>query len=250
MNETVSFQVGGYGYLPGSLHRSRGVAAAPGHRIVHARLRRSAPMAHGFARIAEHLEREGRPLAALCACELRAPAQYSDAGYRAFDDLYGRILQDWNLIEDGHTPVARSIACPVLDAPAEPAVFGFAYTVAADDPRPSAFVSAVSEAPHRLENGEVRAVAQGDTSIEGMRQKARFVADELRRALEALGLDLDDGFSAVQIYTAEPVQPLIADVLAPAGLAANGLMWHFSRPPVEGLSFAMDGRVVEIERLV
>src|SRR5690349_5356043 len=67
---TAIFAPGGYRYIPAVFQYSGGVVAQPGHEIVRVRFRRPAPLAAGFARIAEVIRTAGRPLTAFCACEL------------------------------------------------------------------------------------------------------------------------------------------------------------------------------------
>ena len=42
----------------------------------------------------------GRPLTALCACELRSPAPFTEAGFRAFNKVYVGTLAAWGLFEN------------------------------------------------------------------------------------------------------------------------------------------------------
>ena len=64
---------------------SGGVAAEPGFRIERARFARSVPLADGFDAIEAYLAGIGRSPTAFCACELRSPAQFTDAGFVAFN---------------------------------------------------------------------------------------------------------------------------------------------------------------------
>ncbi len=80
MTNVVTFTPGGYRFLEHAFQYSGGVAAEPGFAIERARLSRMLPLAQGFDAIEAHLKRRGRPPAAFCACELRSPAQFTDAG--------------------------------------------------------------------------------------------------------------------------------------------------------------------------
>ena len=42
----------------------------------------------------------------------------------------------------------------------------------------------------------------------------------------------------------------MAKEIAPRGAARSGVLWHFARPPVEGLAFEMDVRGVPVERVL
>ena len=86
MSSTIPFEAGGYAFIPGVFQYSAGVGALPGYRIDRVRFREPVPLGEGFARIAEEIERSGRPLASFCACELRSPAPFTEAGFRAFNE--------------------------------------------------------------------------------------------------------------------------------------------------------------------
>ena len=65
----------------------------------------------GFQKIATHLEQIGRPKTAFCACELRSPGQFTQAGFEAFNRNYSNTLRDWQIMEGNDNPVARSNVC-------------------------------------------------------------------------------------------------------------------------------------------
>jgi hypothetical protein len=71
----------------------------------------------------------GRPPAALCACELRSPAQFTDAGFVAFNRHYVERLAACGIFRDEVNPVARSNFCPEIDPPATPSFYALSYTV-------------------------------------------------------------------------------------------------------------------------
>jgi len=85
MAATIAFTAGGYAYIPGVFQYSAGVAALPGFRIERVRFGEPLALARGFDRIAAHLQAAGRPPTAFCACELRSPAPFSEAGFTAFN---------------------------------------------------------------------------------------------------------------------------------------------------------------------
>ena len=99
--------------------------------------------------------------------------------------------------------------------------------------------------------GAAGIVRHGDTSPDGMREKARFVMGIMQDRLRALGGDWNR-VTAIDIYTAEPIHGfLVEEILRPAGPAAiHGVRWFPSRPPIEGLEFEMDLRGVARELVV
>ena len=75
MIDKLVVQDGGFRHLPGSTRPfSTGVAALDGHVLTRVRLRVAPALAEGLAFAASFLAARGRPMAALAACELRAPA--------------------------------------------------------------------------------------------------------------------------------------------------------------------------------
>ncbi|MBK8007844.1 MAG: hypothetical protein IPK23_04895 [Rhizobiales bacterium] len=78
------------------------------------------------------LKKMGRPLAALCAVELRSPAPLSIDGFRDFNGPYAEVLQKWGLVDGQRNAVARSNVAPVINPPSEPGFFSFSITVPAD----------------------------------------------------------------------------------------------------------------------
>jgi hypothetical protein len=241
----LEFPQGGYRFLRGVFQYSAGVVAAPGFEIVRVRLMEEVALEDGFARIANHLREEGRPLTAFCACELRSPAPFTDAGFRAFNERYVARLGAWGLLERGDNPVARSNVCPEIAPPAAPCLHAFCFTVAAS--APATFV--VSGSGEAREGGALykdRTVRYGETSPGAMREKAGFVVGEMERRLAALGCDWR-ATTATQVYTVHDLKPFLADVILERGAARAGFVWHYCRPPVAGLEFEMDCRGVRRE---
>ena len=83
------------------------------------------------------------------------------------------------------------------------------------------------EAPEGKANYRDHIIRLGDTSVEGLREKARYVLGEMERRMRALGVRW-------------------ADVTATPG----GLTWHLARPPVVGIDFEMDVRGVAREIII
>jgi hypothetical protein len=248
---TTTFAPGGYRYIPGMFQYSGGVAAEPGFRIERVRFRQPVPLLQGFRRIEAIIAAAGRPMTSFCACELRSPEPFSEAGFIAFNQHYVGTLADWRVYDPATktNPVARSNVCPEINKPAEPSFHAFAYTVPAADAAPSFVVSGSGEAPEGRGSYGKFVVRPGDTSAEGMREKARAVLGEMERRMGLLGFGWRE-VTASQVYTVFSVDSFLADEIVRRGAAEHGISWHFCRPPVVGLDYEMDVRHVEVERVI
>jgi hypothetical protein len=246
---TVNFDAGAYRYVPGVFQYSAGVAAMPGHEIVRMRFRDPVPMKEGFARIEHIIGDAGRPLSSFCACELRSPAPFTEDEFKAFNEVYVGTLERWGLYRDGVNPIARSNVCPELAKPAEPMFHAFCFTRVAPDAAPSFVVAGSGEAPEGRGGYGEHTIRLGDTSQDGMRDKTRFVVAEMERRMALLGFAWPDT-TAVQVYTVHDFHPVLADEIIRKGAGANGLTWHYNRPPVVGLDFEMDCRGLRSEGLI
>ena len=243
MLTTQPFPAGGYRFMPYQFQYSGGVVAEPGFRIERARFARLLPLAQGFDAVEAHLARLGRPPTAFCACELRSPAQFSEAGFIAFNRRYVERLAKWGSFRDEVNPVARSNVCPEIDPPAEPSFYAFSYTVPSDGGGPpGGFVAAGSgEARDGAGGYAERIVALGDQSPAGMHAKARCVLDIMEARMAALGVGWAE-VTGTQLYTVFDIHSFLADEFVRRGATAGGLTWHYARPPVEGLDFEVDLR--------
>lgn len=247
MTATHVNQVGGYRYIKSAFQYSAGVAAEPGHQIERVRFPEVLPLTQGFRYIESHLKALGRPLQALCACELRSPAPFDEAGFAAFNRVYVGTLEAFGLFRDQTNPVARTNVCPEIDPPAGPGFHAFSYTVADEDQGSGGFIASGSgEAPEGQGSYLEHTIRLGDQSDEGMREKARWVCEEMERRMTALGFGWKDATST-QLYTVYNVHPFLADELVRRGAARAGLVWHYSRPPVAHLDYEMDVRAVRRE---
>jgi hypothetical protein len=249
MASTIQFAPGGYAYIPGVFQYSAGAVALPGFQIERVRFAEPVPLARGFARIAAHIKAAGRPLTAFCACELRSPAPFTEAGFIGFNRVYVGTLGEWGLFKDEINPVARSNVCPEIDPPAEPCFHAFAFTVEAASAPPSFAIAGSGEAPEGKGSYGDFIVARGDTSPAGMRRKARAVLGEMERRLVAVGAIWRDT-TAVQLYTVYDPHPFLGDELVRRGAMRHGVTWHFCRPPVVELDYEMDCRGVAVERVL
>ncbi|HET7718025.1 MAG TPA: hypothetical protein VFK86_20550 [Bauldia sp.] len=244
---TVDVPPGGYRFIPGVFQYSAGVAALDGFRIERAMFVSPLPLAAGFARIDAYLAAIGRPRAAFCACELRSPEPMSEAAFQSFNERYVATLSEWGIIRDGLNPVARSNVCPEVTPPAEPSFHAFSFTVPTSDTAASFVVAGSGEVPEGKANYRDHIVRPGDTSAAGLLAKATFVLDEMERRMSAIGFGWGD-VTATQVYSVRDIHPLLASVILPRGAAANGITWHYCRPPVAGLDFEMDCRGIAVER--
>jgi hypothetical protein len=244
---TRSFAPGGYRYIPAVFQYSGGVAAEPGYEIIRVTFRRPLPLAEGFRHAAAIMTGAGRPLTAFCACELRSPAPFTDAGFRAFNEVYVGTLRQWKIYDDANNPVARSNVCPELGKPAEPSLRAFAYTQPSKTTTPTFIVAGSGEAQEGRATYAEATIAPGDTSPSGIRAKADWVMGEMERRLAVLGATWAD-VSATQVYTVYDFHPAL-DMMVRRGAAAHGLTWHHCRPPVTGLDFEMDCRGIAEERV-
>jgi len=249
MAEPVVFSAGGYRFIPGVFQYSGGVAALAGHAIERVRFRAPVPLQQGFAQIERLIGQAGRPLTSFCACELRSPAQFSEQGFRAFNESYVVTLEKWGLFDGKLNPVARSNVCPLIDPPAEPSLHAFSFAVPATDAAPTFVIAGSGEAREGGASYRERIVRYRETSADAMREKARYVLGEMERRLAALGFTWRDT-TATQVYTVQDLHPFMADEIMRRGAARGGLTWHFARPPVEGLEYEMDCRAVGRERVI
>ena len=244
---TRLFAPRGYRFLPFAFQYSGGAVAEPGFVIERVRFRRLVPLADGFDAIEAHLARLGRPPTALCACELRSPAQFTEAGFIAFNRHYVERLAGWDIFRDEVNPVARTNVCPEIDPPETPSFHAFSYTVPGSD---GGFVVAGSGETRAGEGGYgERIVRLGDTSVEGLREKIRVVLAAMEERLGGLGLGWGD-VTATQLYTVCDPHPFLAEEIIRRGAMPAGLTWHYARPPVEGLEVEIDVRGVAREYVV
>jgi len=249
MTATLSAAAGGFRFIPGVYQYSAGVAAAPGYRLERVRFAEPLPMAEGFARIAAVLAAAGRPKQAFCACELRSPAPFTEAGFEAFNREYGSVLTDWGIFLDGKNPVARSNVCPELHKPPSPSFHAFTFTVEDANAAPSFLVAGSGESAEGKGTYRENTIALGDLSPAGLRLKAHWVLGEMERRMAALGFTWA-ATTGVQAYTVHDLHPFLADELVARGAARHGLTWQFCRPPVVDLEYEMDCRGMMTEHVL
>lgn len=246
---TQTFAPGNYRYIPGVFQYSGGVAAEPGFAIERVTFRRPVPLVAGFERAKAIIVQRGRPLTSFCACELRSPAPFTETGFRGFNEVYVETLAAWGIYDKAArtNPVARSNVCPEVAPPGEPSFHAFSFTVPATDKAGTFVVAGSGEAREGGATYAERSVRPGDTSPEGLHEKAAFVLGEMERRLAQLGFAWKDT-TASQLYTVYDIHPFLAEAIVARGAARHGLTWHFCRPPVQGLDYEMDCRGIVSER--
>ncbi len=247
MSGTVDRQ--GYCYIPGPFQYSAGVGALPGFAIERVRFASLVPLADGFRRIETFLHDAGLPVTAFCACELRSPAPFTDAGFIAFNRDYVGTLERWGIVANDRNPVARSNVCPEIDPPTVPGFHAFCYVTPAAD-APGAFVIAGSgESQEGTGPYRDKTIRYGETSPDAIADKGRYVLGVMEKRLAAFGRAWDST-TAVQVYTVHDLYPFLKTEIVARGAARHGLTWQFCRPPVIGLEYEMDCRGVAIERVI
>ncbi len=242
------FEPGGYRFIKGPFQYSGGVSALAGHEIVRTRFMKPLPIAEGFARIEKLLGAAGRPLTAFCACELRSPEPFTDAGFRGFNEGYVETLKKWGIYDGRLNPAARSNVCPEIDPPAEPVFHAFSYTVPAQNALPTFVIAGSGEAREGPGRYAERTIRYGDTSAEGMAEKAAFVHDVMEHRMKLMEHDWSQT-TATQVYTVYDLHPFFGEDIVRRGAARAGLTWHLCRPPVAGLDYEMDCRAIAAERV-
>jgi len=240
---------GGYYFLTGIAPYASGVAAMPGHEIVHVIMRNSPPYRQGFEFIHSHLSALGRPRHALCAIQLRIPRPLSFEEFAEFNRGYLAILDEWDLPVDGVNPVARTNVAPEVSPPSEGVLYAFSYTVALEnDNLPPTFIIAGAG---ELREGKLSPdyiVRADETDRDAIRQKVKFVMGTMQSRLSGLQVSWSE-VTTVDIYTVHPLHRLLAEeLLIPMQEAArHAVRWYYSRPPISGLEYEMDLRGVRKE---
>ncbi|HEY1935290.1 MAG TPA: hypothetical protein VGG99_25065 [Acetobacteraceae bacterium] len=247
--ETIDVPGGGYRYIPGVFQYSAGVAALDGFQIERVELLQPIPLAAGFTFMEHYITRQDRPLLAFCACELRSPAPFTDAGFIAFNRHYVGTLERWGIMRNDKNPVARSNVCPELHKPAEPSLHAFCFTRPVAGASGSFVIAGSGEAEEGHAAYRERTIRYGDTSPAGLRAKGVYVLERMEQRMAAVGAAWSDT-TAVQVYTVFDLHPFLGDEIVRRGAAQHGLSWHFARPPVAGLDYEMDCRSVPVEHRV
>ncbi len=244
----LEFAPGGYQYLKGGFPYSRGVVAAEGHAIVHARFRAPVALAAGFEKVHAHLTATGRPLTALCGMELRSPQPFSFEGFKEFNKGYVAVLEQWGIVRDGLNPVARTNVAPEVGPPAEPSLYAFSYTIPEQTATTDFVVSGGGEWPDGSRD-PLDVIRRNDLSPDGLREKISFVMGLMEDRLHGLGASWARS-TAMQVYTVHNIHPFIATEIAARSASPHGFIWHYSRPPIVTIEYEMDVRGVSQEVMI
>lgn len=239
---------GNFDFSPGSGTFCNEVIPHDGYAVAHAVFMRPTPLVAAFSAINKYLAGLGRPMAALCGAELRIAEPLSFAGFGAFNAMYVALLDAYGLRvapQADATPLGtmtRSNLSPGIAAakPEQPSVYAFSYVV--PGARPGGRRSFVSSGLGELAGaGRDSIIRLGDTTPDGMREKARWVMQTLFARIGALGLAIQD-ISHVNVYCVHSADSYMrAEVLEPLGAHAGiGAHWHFCRPPIAEVEFEVD----------
>lgn len=250
---TREFSLGNYRFIPAVFQYSSGVCALPGFEIERVRFDRARPLAEGFAQAANYIQSAGEKLTSFCACELRSPAAFTEAGFLAFNRHYVKTLAEWGIFDGTTNPVARSNVCPEIDPPDEPSFYAFSFVRPIGGQRRTAIsdfvIAGGAEARGGAGSYPERIVRYRDLSPDGWKEKVGFTVREMESRLAMFEFGWKET-TATQAYTVHDFHPVMTEELVRRGAARSGLTWHFARPPVVDLEFEMDCRRVMRETVI
>lgn len=245
----MTFEPGNFSFLPvpgGPF--SSGVVANPGFALHRARFDRPVPMATGFSRIKAHLEKAGRTVQALAACELRSPAPMTIPEFAAFNAEYLKTLHAWGCRSGEINAPARSNIAPITEVPTEAMFYAFTYTVAESGAKGDFLISGKPEFRDGV-TGPERTFGGRDTSMKGIDAKAEFVMNAMRERTAALGCDWK-GVTAAQIYSVHDMRPVLEGAFTRAGISQIGVSCFPGWPPVTDADIEFDVRRVRTELVI
>ncbi len=243
-----------YSFLQGIAPYSAGVIANPGFDIVRVRLSEPKPVIAGtFNRIKEYLDSLDQPMHALCAMELRIKEPLSFAGFEQFNNRYRDILAQYGLLPNNVNPIARTNISPVSSFIREPSIYAFSHTspLLSGSDLPGFVVAGAGDLKDQASLTPETIIRSGQTGPEAMREKADAVMQVMSDRLAGLGMEWNN-VSAVDVYTVYPIHSFLRKMLLDRiGKAAlHGITWHYSQPPIQGLTYEMDVRGVCKEVMV
>src|SRR6201998_2244431 len=189
---TRDFSAGNYRFIPAVFQYSSGAAADSGFEIERVRFDRLLPLAAGFAQAAGYIRNAGRPLTSFCACELRSPAAFTEAGFLAFNQDYVKTLAQWGLFDGSVNPWALSNVFPETDPPAEPSFYAFSFTRPSQSTTPAFVIAGGAEARGGSASYPERIVRYRDLSADGLKEKVGFTVREMESRLDAFGFGWQD----------------------------------------------------------
>jgi hypothetical protein len=241
---------GGFSFVKGAGPFSSGAVANNGFEIVHAVAMPLIKLDDGYGVIERHLREAGRPMNAVCGMELRIPKPLTPAGFNEFNQGYLKHLAGWDVQVDGNNPIARTNVAIAIAPVAEPALFGFYYTMPTTTPSRT-FVLAGAGEVKSIRGTELEIVAGKDVSASGLTQKTKFVLDRLGEHLTEMKMTWADA-TAVNLYTVHDAYLVFASTILPAiGLAAQrGITWQYSRPPIDAMHLEIDANASRREMAI
>jgi hypothetical protein len=243
--EMISRPGSGYRFLPGGPVFAGGAVAEAGYEVVHALLARWLPLKQGYTLVEGHLKSLGRPMHALCGLQLRLPRQLSSEEFSEFNAPYVARLNTWDVLYQGLNPISRTNVSPALNAPQEPSLHAFSYTVASERNVATFTMSGMTE---RGPGNSI--IALGDVSPVGMQTKLAHVISAVTRRLAELGFDWHNA-THVELYAGEEIPGAMGMLAAKAtGAISHGVRWHYGRPPVIGLELELEARAIAREVIV
>ena len=242
---------GNYSFVPGIAPYSCGVISNAGFEIVHVTLQQLISWRDGFPLIESFLNSEQRPKAALCAVSLRSPKPFTFEGFAEFNAGYASVLKEWGVFVDGVNPVARTNVVPAILPPAEPSLYGFAFTRPCQSELQATFVVAgAGELPEGVLSREGIHCLR-DITGDGIKNKAAFVMALIEDRLVQLQTSWAQ-VTKTNVYTIHSLDHIVPNAIVPriGSAALHGVTWHYSRPPIEEIEYEMDVRGVRTERIV
>ena len=219
---------GGFRFLPTDGPFSGGVASEPGFQIVRVLTPTYTELSEGFRLVEQILHEARRPLAALCAMELRIPKPLSRAGFDDFNRGYVAQHERWGLRVDGRMPAARTNVAPEFNPPQQPSLHAFCYTIEAKGPRNTFVISGAPEPPG---------------TAGGLPSYWAAIVSILEDRLTSLRVSWSES-TDTQFYGTRADREVFAttELSRLPELARPGLRWFFSRPPIEDLHLEIDVR--------
>lgn len=244
MSNILIASQGNYHYVKGGFQYSAAVKADEGYQIVRVQFNNLIPLAVGFERIRQHLLSQGRPMSALCACELRSPKPMVEADFINFNREYVKPLHAWGVAKDEINPVARCNLVPVNQAPEAPSFYAFSYTMPIEGKLQSHdFVTSGAAECFDRPNYKESIVRLGDTTADAMVEKLRFAVADLDARFNIMQSSWEQA-SSVNLYTAHPFNMDMVDIFNHKQANKTGVCWHQVRPPVKDLEIEIDAKRV------
>jgi len=247
----ISNPRGNYQFTKGSEFYASAVRADPGFGLVRAVFDKPVPLKAGFEAIEYELRSAGRPMQALCGMELRGAAPYPTRPlFMEFNAKYIELLKSRDLLVDGRVPMTRANLAIGDGSVTEQCVYAFLYTVPSKTDRLTFATSGLADIRLSAE-GTVEAVAPGNVSPDGLREKVSFVVHEVEQKLREIGVSWNLS-TQIRLYTMHQIGALLCDVILPAAGpgAHHGINWHFVYPPVVGIELEIDARAVLRESVI